>query len=445
MICKRCEYNLVTGCPYCRNCGFLTPSPENLTTLQRIQREESFPVLWIPGDRFALLEFKGCGAIGTVYRAYDFELDEMIALKILKPDFADSEESIVRFKSEIKIARRIKHPNICASYDFIALNNHTCISMEYLEGILLSDLIEEGGLTDRNRYNITLGISLGLKAAHDMGIIHRDLKPDNIMITDQSLPVIMDFGVAGYVNPKAVTEETLYGTPLYWTPEHLTGGQKDHRSDIYSLGIICYEMVTGKPPFTSEDIMQLALKHANESVIPPSETNPDIEPGMERCILKCLEKDPSSRYASVDMLIEDLRSCAPDRSITDEHSDRYRILVVDDEAKVRRMLNKFLAMNGFEVIMAENGEIGVEKAMNEQPDLILMDLMMPLMDGCRAAEIIGSHLPTKHIPILLLTSIVSDEYKSYSRAIGIREYLNKPFNLSDLLEKIQFHLSLAIV
>jgi len=356
---------------------------------------------------------------------------------------AQTEARLVQFKDEIKIARRIRHPNVCANFDFLIIENRPAISMEFISGTLLVSIIKKESHSLTDRYEIMMGCLLGLKAAHDTGVIHRDLKPDNIMIQSDMRPIIMDFGIASTLRKDGEDKDiSIYGTPNYWAPEQFEGFVLDQRSDIYSLGVICYEMLTGRKLYDDQTMMSMIMEKQKIKVDPPSVYNSEISAEIDDLICKCLEMDPKNRYGSVDLIIQDLQKSMSKHVGFSQKSDRPRILVVDDEEKMRTMIQKLLSMNDYEVITADDGEAGVQVAMSAQPDLILMDLMMPKMDGCRAAEILGNNPSTQNIPIILLTSIVSDEYQTFSRSIGIKEYLNKPFRVNELLEKIKFYLSL---
>jgi serine/threonine protein kinase len=259
-------------------------------------------------QRYEILGEAGHGSMGNVYKARDRETGEIVALKLLKPEIASDQAMMDRFKNELLFARKITHKNVCRVHEFNRLGGIAYTSMEFVEGESLRSVLNRfGGLPVRKATDLALQICSGLKEAHAQGIVHRDLKPENIMIDAQGNVKIMDFGIARSM--EAVTRMTgsMVGTPAYMAPEQVAGKPVDYRTDVYSLGLILYEMFTGAAAFRADNAVAVALKQMRESPTPPHEIDPQIPAPIERTILKCLEKEPSKRFQSIAELDSALR------------------------------------------------------------------------------------------------------------------------------------------
>ena len=259
-------------------------------------------------QRYEILGEAGHGSMGNVYKARDRETGEIVALKLLKPEIASDQAMMDRFKNELLFARKITHKNVCRVHEFNRLGGIAYTSMEFVEGESLRSVLNRfGGLPVRKATDLALQICSGLKEAHAQGIVHRDLKPENIMIDAQGNVKIMDFGIARSM--EAVTRMTgsMVGTPAYMAPEQVAGKPVDYRTDIYSLGLILYEMFTGTAAFRADNAVAVALKQMRESPVPPHEIDPQIPVPIERAILKCLEKEPAKRFQSISELESALR------------------------------------------------------------------------------------------------------------------------------------------
>jgi cell division septation protein DedD len=261
------------------------------------------------GRRYDVLGEAGHGAMGNVYKAKDRETGEIVALKMLKPEIASDEAMVARFKNELLFARRITHKNVCRVYEFNRVDGVAYTSMEFVEGESLRSVLNRfGGLPLRKGIGIALQICSGLKEAHAQGIVHRDLKPENVMIDSHGDVKIMDFGIARSMEAVTKLTGTMIGTPAYMAPEQVAGKPVDYRTDIYSLGLMLYEVFTGAQAFQAENPVAVALKQMRESPTPPHEVDPAIPIAIERAVLKCLEKDPGKRFQSVAEIEAALRS-----------------------------------------------------------------------------------------------------------------------------------------
>jgi serine/threonine protein kinase len=258
--------------------------------------------------RYEILAEAGRGSMGNVYKARDRETGETVALKILKPEVASDQAMMDRFKNELLFARKITHKNVCRVHDFNRIGGISCISMEFVEGESLRSVLNRfGGLPLRKGFDVALQICSGLKEAHAQGIVHRDLKPENVMIDERGNVKIMDFGIARSMEAGTRLTGTMVGTPAYMAPEQVAGKQVDYRTDIYSLGLMLYEVFTGSQAFQADTPVAVALKQLRDAPPPPHQVDPSIPVGLERTILKCLEKDPAKRFQSVADLENRLR------------------------------------------------------------------------------------------------------------------------------------------
>jgi serine/threonine protein kinase len=250
--------------------------------------------------RYDILAEAGHGSMGNVYKARDRETGEIVALKLLKPEIASDQTMMERFKNELLFARKITHKNVCRMYDFNRIDGIAYTSMEFVEGESLRTALNRfGGLAVRKALGMALQICSGLKEAHAQGIVHRDLKPENVMIDAQGNVKIMDFGIARSMEAATRLTGSMMGTPAYMAPEQVTGKPVDYRTDVYSLGLILYEMFTGAQAFQADTPVAAAMKQIRETPALPHEVDPTIPVGIERAILKCLEKEPTKRFQSV--------------------------------------------------------------------------------------------------------------------------------------------------
>ena len=260
------------------------------------------------GNRYEILEKIGIGGMATVYKAKCHVLNRFVAVKILKDEFTTDSEFIKKFNSEAQAAASLTHPNIVSIFDVGSEDNLYYIVMELIQGKTLKEIIvEDERLSWKWSTNIAIQIASALDTAHKNGIVHRDIKPHNIIITEEGRAKVTDFGIAKAVSNSTITAfGTTIGSVHYFSPEHARGGYTDAKSDIYSLGVVLYEMLTGRVPFDADTPVSVALKQVQEEPIEPIEINPDIPVSINRIILKAMQKDPNLRYQSATEMLNDL-------------------------------------------------------------------------------------------------------------------------------------------
>lgn len=308
--CPKCQTDNPDTQKFCGECGTgLFPAKEiHVTKTLEIPKEELTRGTAL-ANRYEIIEELGKGGMGKVYRALDKKLKEEVALKLIKPEISSDEKMLERFHNELKLARKIRHSHVGGMYELLEDRGMHYITMEYVRGEDLKSLIRRvKKIPATTVISIAKQICEGLSEAHRLGVIHRDLKPSNIMIDKEGNARIMDFGIARLVKEKGITGEGIViGTPEYMSPEQAEGEDVDQRSDIYSLGVILYEMVTGRVPFEGDTALGIAMKHKSEKPIDPKTVNADIPFELSRLILTCLEKEKDNRYKSAEELLSVLK------------------------------------------------------------------------------------------------------------------------------------------
>jgi len=263
------------------------------------------------GSRYRIVGLLGTGGMGEVYRADDLELGQSVALKFLPERVAADQAWLRRFRNEVRTSRQVAHPNVCRVYDIGDQDGHVFISMEYIDGEDLASVLRRLGRPSREKsIEIARQICLGLAAAHENGVLHRDLKPENIMIDGRGVVRITDFGLAGFLK-ELENAEARAGTPAYMAPEQLTGGKVSVRSDIYTLGLVLHELFTGKRVFSTNDIEELKRKHSSGTASSPSSITEEVDPTVERVIMRCLQAEPQQRPNSVYQVLAALPGTDP--------------------------------------------------------------------------------------------------------------------------------------
>jgi serine/threonine-protein kinase len=269
-------------------------------------------------NRYKIIELIGRGGMAYVYKAQDLKLNRYVAVKILREEYTENEQFIKKFDRESQAAAGLSDPNIVSVYDVGVDGDVYFIVMEYVDGITLKQyLTQKGRLDYEEATNFIIDIAEALKCAHEHGIIHRDIKPQNIMLTSDLTPKVTDFGIARAITSATITmtNQTM-GSVHYISPEQARGGYVDARSDLYSLGIMYYELLTGELPFDDDNSVSIAIKHIQEDITPPNEINPDIPQSVSDVVVRLCQKKPEDRYQNCEELIEDLDQIMLDASVS---------------------------------------------------------------------------------------------------------------------------------
>jgi serine/threonine protein kinase/DNA-binding CsgD family transcriptional regulator len=403
-------------------------------------------------NRYTINEHLGDGSTATVYKGFDERLGRDVALKLLFPHVKDTTRK--RFLQEATSAAALNHPNITAIYDIDDDGDQPFLVMEYVDGISLSDYIPAPLETI-----VELGtqIARALAYAHERQIIHRDIKPANIKVTSGGTVKIMDLGLALPSDAKRVTTQGMViGTPAYLSPEQAQGISLDHRTDIYSLGIVLYEMATGKLPFDTNDISVLLLQQVKQAPQAPRLIQPTVTAALENVILKCMEKAPNRRYQSCSALASALLACLPNAPAQQEDWDNtptllskqvpasaqlqtrtIRVILADDHTLLRRSLANLLETHDDFVIVAEagDGEIALQQTLDIRPDVLLLDINMPVRNGLDVLPEIRQQAP--NVKVLILTGREEDAYIIRALRAGANGYLLKSTDENELIEGLR--------
>ena len=286
------------------------------------------------GNRYEILEQIGSGGMATVYKARCHVLNRNVAVKVLREEFTTDSEFIKRFNVEAQAAASLTHPNIVSIYDVGSEDDLHYIVMELIQGQTLKEIINENGVLPwKWSVNISIQIASALEMAHRNNIVHRDIKPHNIIINEDGIAKVTDFGIAKAVSNSTITAfGTTIGSVHYFSPEHARGGYTDAKSDIYSLGVVMYEMMTGKVPFDADTPVSIALKHMQEEAVNPREINPTIPESVSKIIMKAMQKEPNLRYSSATEMLRDLRE-----ALKDPNGDFVKINRMSEDAPTQRI------------------------------------------------------------------------------------------------------------
>lgn len=392
----------------------------------------------------------GAGGMGEVYLAEDLKLERPVALKILPPEVAGDPDRMRRFVQEAKTASALSHPNVAHVFEIGEADGVAFLVMEYIEGEPLSARIGRAPVALAGAADIALQVADALEAAHAKGIVHRDIKPANIMITPRGHVTVLDFGLAkmsrgdtGSTASRLATQfltdpGMVMGTVQYMSPEQALGREADARSDLFSLGVVLYEMTTGRLPFSgtnaNETLMQI-LRAQPEAM---ARFNYEIPPELERIVRKCLEKDRERRYQSARELSIDLRNLARDRLpegageapvSTRVRAAQIGAVIVDDEELARGLVREMLRPHPEVRVLAEcaNGFQAVKTISEMKPDLLFLDIQMPKLDGFEVLELVD-----RDIAVIFATAY--DTYAMRAFEAHAVDYLLKPFSV-DRFEK----------
>ena len=316
-------------------------------------------------DRYEIVGKIGAGGMSDVYKAKDHTLGRFVAIKVLKQEFSEDVNFVTKFRTEAQSAAGLEHPNIVNIYDVGSQEGMYYIIMEYVEGITLKTYIEKKGqLTFKEAISIAIQVGRGIEAAHKKNIIHRDIKPQNIMISTEGKVKVMDFGIARAATSNTINSDVM-GSVHYSSPEQARNGFVDGKSDIYSLGIVMYEMVTGRVPFDGDTTVAVAIQHLQEEMVKPSVYAPNLPISMEKIILKCTQKNPDRRYENMSALLSDLRKAlvSPNEDfvvmVSPLSQDKTRVIGEEDVNRIRQEANTVHI--GEQLLKEADREMGIEE------------------------------------------------------------------------------------
>jgi serine/threonine protein kinase/DNA-binding CsgD family transcriptional regulator len=400
-------------------------------------------------NRYHITDHLGDGSTATVFKAVDLRLGRPVALKILLPHVRSSTRS--RFFQEAKAAAQLNHPNIMAIYDMVEDYEQPFLVVEFVDGMPLADYIPS---TPDTVVNLGYQIAMALDYAHERQIIHRDIKPANIQVTPQKQVKIMDLGLALPREATRVTAEgMIIGTPAYLSPEQAQGHPLDHRTDIYSLGIVLYEMVTGQLPFDADDISALLLQQVRQPPPPLRLIVPNLPAGLEMVVLKALEKHPSRRFQSCRIMAEALQDSlkaplSPDAPTSNKRpvglteqvqklpQPVIKLVLADDHSVLRKALVSSLDNRPEFAVVGEasNGDEALEQALELSPDVLVLDLNMPGKGGLDILPVIREQAPL--VKVLVLTGREESGYIVRALRAGANGYILKSADENELIDAI---------
>ncbi len=405
---------------------------------------------------YRIVERIGRGGMATVYKAYHPALDRYVAIKVLPDFFAEDEEYRERFQQEARSIARLKHPNILNIFDFGQEAGITFLVMELVEGGTLSDRLG-GQMELQDVVAFLRPLASALDHAHAHGVLHRDIKPLNILIHRDGTPVLADFGLAKMAASRKLTASGIVlGTPEYMSPEQATGANIGPPSDIYSLGIVAYEMLTGRVPFQADTPVAVLLSHLNKEMPSTHELPAELSSHVEKALRQALAKAPLERFSSSSEFVTALTPAAwPTRARPaaggsagaepprwDATHRLPNVLVVDDGAANRELIEACLAGVECRVRLAVDGPTALRMIESSPPDLVLLDVQMPGMDGYEVCRRIKADPALRLVPVVMITSLNQAEDRVQALESGADDFMSKPVERVELVARVKSALRL---
>ncbi len=391
-------------------------------------------------DRYLLEELIGEGATAAVYRGTDTRLRRTVAVKVLLPHVHATTRQ--RFEREALASARLNHPNIMTIYDVGEDGDNDYIVVELVTGRPLYEYIPS---PPQQVAEIGQQICLALDYAHRAGIIHRDIKPANIYVTEEGGIKIMDFGLAIPIEggqKRLTAAGSIIGTPAYLSPEQAQGRPLDPRTDLYSLGVVLYEMVTGQLPFDADDIASILIQHVTKAPVPPGRLAKDMPPALEQAILMALEKSPDARFKTAAAMAAALEASTDTKKATmlrakEPPAPQIRVVLADDHAALRAPLAAYLELAGDIAVVGEasDGQEAIDLSAQEKPDVVLLDLNMPNVGGLEALPKIKSDNPKTKV--LVLTGRDETPYIMRAMRAGANGYILKTVSEKEIVNAVR--------
>jgi len=432
--------------------------------------------------RYRWLETIGRGGLSVVFKAHDRDLTADIAIKVLAPSFDyDEAELLQRFKQEISLNRRVKHPNVTRLFDYGKSGYFPYITMEFVPGRNLETVVDsEGALRPSIAVPILRQVAMGVAAAHRAGIVHRDLKSANVMVNDAGEVAVLDFGLAFKpISDRLTVKATIFGTPQYMAPEQAMGRSVDERSDIYSIGVIAFELLLGRLPYQGTGPLDVAMKHATDPIPEMTGGRYPVSEDLALIVRRCLLKLPLDRYQTARELEQDLANIplgdvlplpvdAGERFAADGVPDerptsplpvfrpqkdpierrsggRRRVfdrppvaLVVDDDSNMSTILDILLRSEGFDTRVADSGLGALLELESGRPvDVLLLDVWMPRMDGFATLRALRVKHPALDLPVVLMSASIDRSQIAFATQLGASVVLEKPLDPDVVIAKIR--------
>jgi len=425
----------------------IRPGPSRRTAEAQAQLERMLIPGNVFGRRYKIQRFLGAGAMGYVCSAIDNSIDETVALKIVSAPVQEDPEAFERLKTELKLARKIRHRNVVQSFDLGFADGYPYISMEYIDADNLAKHLQRRSIfTESVALAILRQVLRGLRAAHELGIVHRDIKPENVLLNKDGIAFITDFGIA--TTARRVRKREIAGTPDYMAPEQLRGDDVTPASDLYACGVMLYRMIVGSLPFLGETVHQTLEAHLTK---PPEPIPDDIDasPDVRELIDALLQKEVSDRPRNTALVLDQVERLLTAQKKARSSSTRVTVLVADADAHDTAFLRSVLETDGYRVVTTNSAREAVNVAFDQGPSVILLDatirdgfdIVTPDSDngadGIGLLRILGSDEKLKSVPVLVVSEASDARLRDVYARHGAVEFLTKPFAPGSVTEAVR--------